>query len=80
MKLPNCQITYPNLEYVLGNNGNFFEKAIGEDEQISFLVSKDDVFAQESTRNFINKFKDSLTDDEWFEYRKNGAFRWSRSI
>ena len=80
LKLPNCQITYPNLEYVLGNNGNFFEKAIGEDEQISFLVSKDDVFAQESTRNFINKFKDSLTDDEWFEYRKNGAFRWSRSI
>lgn len=80
LKLPNCQITYPNLEYVLGNDGNFFEKAIGEDVQISFLVSKDDVFAQESTRNFINKFKDSLTDEEWFEYRKNGAFRWSRSI
>lgn len=80
LKLPNCQITYPNLEYVLGNDGDFFEKAIGEDAQISFLVSKDDVFAQESTISFINKFKDSLTDEEWFEYRKNGAFRWSRSI
>lgn len=80
LKLPNCQITYPNLEYVLGNDGDFFEKAIGEDAQISFLVSKDDVFAQESTISFINKFKDSLTDEEWLSYRKNGAFRWSRSI
>lgn len=58
----------------------FFEKAIGEDAQISFLVSKDDVFAQESTISFINKFKDSLTDYEWLSYRKKGAFRWSRSI
>lgn len=80
LKLPNCQITYPNLEYVLGNDGDFFEKAIGEDAQISFLISKDDVFAQESTISFINKFKDSLTDEEWLSYRKNGAFRWSRSI
>lgn len=26
LKLPNCQITYPNLEYVLGNDGDFSEK------------------------------------------------------
>lgn len=80
LKLPNCQITYPKLEYVLGNDGDYFEKAIGEDAQISFLVSKDDVFAQESTLNFINSYKNNLTDREWLNYRKNGAFRWSRSI
>ena len=80
LKLPNCQITYPKLEYVLGNDGDYFEKAIGEDAQISFLVSKDDVFAQESTLNFINSYKNNLTDREWLSYRKNGAFRWSRSI
>lgn len=80
LKLPNCQITYPKLEYVLGNDGDYFEKAIGEDAQISFLVSKDDVFAQESTLNFINSYKNNLTDQEWLSYRKNGAFRWSRSI
>lgn len=80
LKLPNCQITYPKLEYVLGNDGDYFEKAIGEDAQISFLVSKDDVFAQESTLNFINSYKNNLTDRECLSYRKNGAFRWSRSI
>ena len=84
LKLPNCQITYPNIEFILGNNGDFYEKAISdnldEDYQISFLVSKDDVFAQESTLNFINKYKDRLSDGEWLSYRKNGAFRWSRSI
>ena len=68
----------------MGNNGDFYEKAISdnldEDYQISFLVSKDDVFAQESTLNFINKYKDRLSDGEWLSYRKNGAFRLSRSI
>ena len=80
LKLPNCQITYPNLEYVLGNDGNYFEKTLDEGGEISFLVSKDDVFVQESTLNFINKYKNNLTDSYWLSYRKNGAFRWSRSL
>lgn len=80
-QLPECQIKYPDLQYIMVSDGDYKETKLSDGEQLDFLMTENDVFALSSTKEFITKYRNNLTDSYWLGYRKTyGAFRWSRKI
>lgn len=77
-KLPNCDITYPELEYVYNSGGGTLEDITTTRRKITFVISED-VFNKDNTKSFINKYKNNLRD-RYSMYEEYDSFSWSKNI
>ena len=73
-----CDVIYPNATHYYSKFTDYptIELLTERSDNYDLSVSED-VFNKESTKSFITKYREYISDS-WISYRKKGAYRWSK--